>query len=59
MIKEIRTNILIKKNKTFDKKKENKLRHNSKRIRTKIITSNTYKTRETIIYKKLSRQFTL
>ena len=54
MTKEIRTDILIKENKTLDKKKKNELRHNLKRIETKIIIFNIYETRETIIYKRLS-----
>ena len=55
MIREIRTNILIKEDETLDKKKRSKSRHNLKRIRTKIITSNIHETRETVIYKRLSR----
>ena len=58
MIKEIRTSISIKKNRTLVKKRKSKLCYNSKRIRTKVITLNTYKTRETTIYKELSRRFT-
>ena len=59
MTKEIRTSILIKRNEILDKKKRSKLRHNIKRIEIKIIISNIHETRETIIYKRLSRRFTL
>ena len=59
MIKEVRTGIPIKRNKTLDKKKRNELRYNLKRIRIKIITSNIYKTREIIIHKRLPRRLTL
>ena len=54
LIKKVRTSISIKKNETFDKKKRNRLRYNSKETRTEIITSNTYETRETTVYKRLS-----
>ena len=59
MIKEVRISILIKRNKTLVKKKESKSCHNSKEIRIKTLISNIYKTRETIIYKELSRRLTL
>ena len=56
--KEVQTSILIKRNETFSKKKRSELRHNPKITRTKILISNTYKTRKTIIYKGLSRRLT-
>ena len=59
MTKEIRTDILIKRNKTLNKKKKSKLRHNLKRTRTKTLISNIYEIRKTIIYKKLSQRLTL
>ena len=59
MTKRLRTDISIKEDKIFDKKKRSKLCHNFKRIRTKILTFNIYKIRETIIHKRLSRRFTL
>ena len=55
MTKRIRVSILIKENETFNKKKESKLYYTSKRTRIKILISNIYKTRETIIYKRLFR----
>ena len=54
MTKEVRISILIKRNETFIKKKKSGLCHNFKEIRIKIIISNIYKTREIIIYKRLS-----
>ena len=59
MIKRIRTDILIKEDETSRKKRENRLRHNSKRIRVKIIISDTHKIERTIIHKRLSRRSTL
>ena len=59
MTKEIRIDILIKRDETLNKKKRNKLCHNFKRIRTKILVLNINKTRKTIIYKRLSRRLTL
>ena len=59
LIKKVRTSILIKENEIFDKKKRNELRHNFKEIRIEIIIFNTYEVRETIVYKELSRRFTL
>ena len=59
MTKRVRAGISIKEDGILNKKRESKLYHNSKRIRTKILVSNIYKTRETIIYKRLSRRFTL
>ena len=55
MTEKIRVSILIKKNETFDKKRESELRHNLKKTRIKTIISNTSKIRETTIYKRLSR----
>ena len=57
--KEIRTSISVKENKTFIKKRESKLRYSSKRIEIKTFILNIYKTRETTIYKELSRRLTL
>ena len=59
MTKRIRTNISIKRNEILNKKKRNKLCYNPKRIKIKVIPSNIYKIRETVIYKRLSRQLTL
>ena len=59
MIEKIRTDISIKEDETFNKKKRSKLRYNSKRTRTKILVFNIHKTRKTTIYKKLSRRLTL
>ena len=42
LIKRIRIDILIKENKTLDKKKRSKLRNHSKRIRIKTIIINIY-----------------
>ena len=56
LIKKIRINILIKRNKTFNKKKKNELRNNSKETRIKIMILNIYETRETTVYKELSRR---
>ena len=58
LTRRIRISILIKENETFNKKKRNELRYNSKEIRIKIIISNIYETRETIVYKELPRRFT-
>ena len=58
LTKKIRTSISIKENEILNKKKRNRLRHNSKETRIKIIVSNIYETRKTIIHKKLSRRFT-
>ena len=59
LIKRIRTDISVKENRTLVKKKRSELYYNSKRIETKIIISNIYETRETTIYKRLSRRVTL
>ena len=59
MIKEVWTDILIKEDETFNKKKKSRLYHNSKRIRIKILVFNIYKTRETTIYKRLLKRLTL
>ena len=59
MTKEIQTSILVKENKTFTKKKRNRLRYSLKRIRIKTLILNIYKTWEIIIYKELSRRLTL
>ena len=55
LTRKIRTSILIKENETLNKKKRSELRHNSKEIRIEIIVFNIYETRETIVYKELSR----
>ena len=54
----VRVSISIKRNRTLDKKRRSELRYNTKETETEIIISNTYKTRETIIYKRLSRRST-
>ena len=59
MTKEIRTSISVRENRTFIKKKRSELRYNSKRIKIKTLILNIYKTRETTIYKELSRRLTL
>ena len=58
-ITKVWTSISIKKNKTLVKKKKSGLRYSSKRTRIKTLTSNIYKTREIIIYKRLSWRLTL
>ena len=59
MTKEIRTGISIKRKETLIKKKRSELCHSPERIRTKTFIFNTYKTRETTIYKRISRRFVL
>ena len=59
VVRKIRTDLSIKKNKTLIKKKRNRSRYKSKEVRIKIIVSDIYETRETIIYKELSRRPTL
>ena len=59
VIKEVRIDISIKENETFIKKKKSKLRYSFKEIKIKTLILNIYKTRETIIYKELSRRLTL
>ena len=58
MIKEVRIDISIKRNRILDKKKRSRLRHNLKRTRIKIIVSNIHEIRETVIYKEPPRRFT-
>ena len=58
MTKEVQIDVLIKKDEIFNKKKKNKLYHNLKRNKVKTLVSNINKTRETIIYKRLSRRLT-
>ena len=58
LTKKMRTDILIKENRTFNKKKRSGLRYNSKETRTKIVISNIHETWETIVYKRLSRRST-
>ena len=58
LTKKIRTSIPVKRNKTLVKKKRSELCHNFKRIGTKIIISDIYETRKTIVHKELSRRFT-
>ena len=59
MIRRIRTGLLTKRKKTLIKKRESKLCYNTKRISIEVILSNIYEIRETVIYKELSRRFTL
>ena len=59
MTKKIRIDILIKKNKTLNEKKRGESCHYLKETETKIVILNTYKTREIIIYKRLSRRLIL
>ena len=59
MTEKIRVDILVKRNETFIKKKRNKLRHSLKEIRVETFVLNIYKTRETTIYKRLSRRLIL
>ena len=56
LVKRIWISILIKENKTFNKKEKNELYDNSKKTRIKIVVSDTYETREIIVYKRLSRR---
>ena len=58
LTKEVRTDILIKRNEVFNKKKRSGPRHSLKKIRIQIITFNIHETREIIVHKKLSRQLT-
>ena len=58
LIKEVRTDILIKRNKAFNKKKRSGPRHNLKGTRIKTITLDIYEIRKTIIHKKLPRRLT-
>ena len=55
----MRIGLSVKRDETPIKKKRNKLRHKSERIRIKIILSNIHEIRETTIYKRLSRRLTL
>ena len=55
MTKRIRTSLSIKKDETLTKERRNRPCHKSKKTRIKIIISNTYEIRETIIHKRLSR----
>ena len=59
MTEEVRGDILIREDETLNKKKRSELYYNFERIRTKTLVSDIYKTRETTIYKRLSRRLTL
>ena len=59
MTEGIRTSVSNKKNKTLVEKRESEPHHNLKRTRTETLTLNIHETRETTIYKELSRRPTL
>ena len=57
--KKIQTGLSIRKNEISIKKRRDRPRHKSKKIRIKIIVSNTYEIRRTTIYKRLPRRLAL
>ena len=54
MTERVRVSILIKRDRTLDKKRKDGLRYNSKETRVEIVVFNIYEVRKTTIYKELS-----